>query len=84
MQEQLSELYKQAQGAKLSSLGRIQRSLISDRVAAVSKDSTVKLARSVNSVIETTFKFLNSSPPSDLWKVRRPLNALPSALLTIS
>ncbi|KAK2592480.1 AAA ATPase midasin [Conoideocrella luteorostrata] len=41
----------QAQSAKLASLNRLQRSLISERVAAVSKDSTVKLSSFLSSMV---------------------------------
>lgn len=62
---------RQAQTSKLSSLNRLQRSLISDRVAAVSKDSTVKLATfftSMYGVIQQYLNFQFSSTES--WRDR--------------
>ncbi|UNI14165.1 AAA ATPase midasin [Purpureocillium takamizusanense] len=50
----------QARSAKLATLSRLQRSLISDRVAVVSKDSTVKLAMFLSAVIGTTLEYLAS------------------------
>ncbi|KAG5948870.1 hypothetical protein E4U53_006121 [Claviceps sorghi] len=47
----IQQYHGQAQAAKLGSLSRLQRSLISDRVAAVSKDSTVKLSTFLSSTM---------------------------------
>ncbi|KID90916.1 Midasin [Metarhizium guizhouense ARSEF 977] len=51
--------HSQAQSAKLGSLSRLQRSLISDRVAAVSKDSTVKLAGFLSSIMVSIETYLD-------------------------
>ncbi|KAJ6446539.1 ATPase, AAA-5 [Purpureocillium lavendulum] len=50
----------QARSAKLATLNRLQRSLISDRVAAVSKDSTVKLATFLSAVLDAMLEYLAS------------------------
>lgn len=55
----------QAQSAKLGSLSRLQRSLISDRVAAVSKDSTVKLGTFLPSIMASIEKYLEQAISSD-------------------
>ncbi|KAG6007079.1 hypothetical protein E4U21_006341 [Claviceps maximensis] len=47
----LQQSHSQAQAARLASLSRLQRSLISDRVAAVSKDTTVKLSMFLSSTL---------------------------------
>ncbi|KAG6208854.1 hypothetical protein E4U35_007989 [Claviceps purpurea] len=47
----IEQYHGQAQAARLASLSRLQRSLISDRVAAVSKDSTVKLSMFLSSTM---------------------------------
>ncbi|KAG5922809.1 hypothetical protein E4U42_005244, partial [Claviceps africana] len=47
----IQQCHGQAQAAKLASLSRLQRSLISDRVAAVCKDSTVKLSTFLSSTM---------------------------------
>jgi midasin len=60
----------QARSAKLVSLNRLQRSLISDRVAAVSKDSTVKLSVFVSSVLNALIEFFGLELLSqDTWEV---------------
>ncbi|KAI9166729.1 Midasin [Paramyrothecium foliicola] len=62
---------RQAHASKLSSLNRLQRSLISDRVAAVSKDSTVKLSTFLTSVYAAIQEFLMLQFESlGLWKDR--------------
>ncbi|PHH61107.1 hypothetical protein CDD81_769 [Ophiocordyceps australis] len=50
----------QARSAKISSLNRLQRSLISERVAAVSKDSTVKLGTFLSTTMEAFLGYLGS------------------------
>lgn len=62
----------QARSAKLASLTRLQRSLISDRVAAVSKDSTVKLAIFLSAVISAMQEYMGAGFSSlEAWKVRK-------------
>ncbi|KAG8416561.1 AAA ATPase midasin [Metarhizium acridum] len=56
--------HSQAQTAKLGSLSRLQRSLISDRVAAVSKDSTVKLAGFLSSIMACIERYLDQAVDS--------------------
>ncbi|KND94913.1 Midasin [Tolypocladium ophioglossoides CBS 100239] len=61
----------QARSAKLASLTRLQRSLISDRVAAVSKDSTVKLAIFLSTVISAKQEYMGAEFSSwEAWKER--------------
>ncbi|KAK3185443.1 AAA ATPase midasin [Lecanicillium sp. MT-2017a] len=50
---------------KLAALNRLQRSLISDRVAAVTKDSTVKLGSFLATVLECIREYLGRLPASD-------------------
>src|SRR5699024_8359852 len=63
LQGLIEEQRGQARSAKLATLSRLQRSLISDRVAAVSKDSTVKLATFLSAVVGTALEYL----ASDFW-----------------
>ncbi|KAL6403944.1 hypothetical protein AUP68_13320 [Ilyonectria robusta] len=71
LQINLEDHHRQAQATKLSSLNRLQRSLISDRVAAVSKDSTVKLASFLESVIVAMREWLGFNFESfDTWMER--------------
>ncbi|PNY23678.1 Midasin [Tolypocladium capitatum] len=64
----------QARSAKLASLTRLQRSLISDRVAAVSKDSTVKLAIFLSAVISAMQEYMEVEFSSlETWKERSHL-----------
>jgi len=60
LQGLIEEQRGQARSAKLATLSRLQRSLISDRVAAVSKDSTVKLATFLSAVVGTALEYLAS------------------------
>ncbi|PHH82763.1 hypothetical protein CDD82_4928 [Ophiocordyceps australis] len=53
----------QARSANISSLNRLQRSLISERVAAVSKDSTVRLGTFLSATIEAMLGYLGSAWP---------------------
>ncbi|KAG5981587.1 hypothetical protein E4U55_002764 [Claviceps digitariae] len=55
---EIQQYYGQAQAAKLASLSRLQRSLISDRVAAVSKDTTVKLSTFLSSTMDAVESYL--------------------------
>ncbi|KAG6015525.1 hypothetical protein E4U43_005140 [Claviceps pusilla] len=54
----IQQFHGQAQAARLGSLSRLQRSLISDRVAAVSKDSTVKLGMFLSSTMAAMESYL--------------------------
>ncbi|KFA48162.1 hypothetical protein S40293_06892 [Stachybotrys chartarum IBT 40293] len=56
----ITQCYHQAGASKISSLTRLQRSLLSDRVAAVSKDSTVKVAAFIAAVCEATQTYVNA------------------------
>lgn len=72
--QRLDSSRKQAQVAKLSSLNRLQRSLVSDRIAAVSKDSTVKLASFLSSMSMTVLEHIRGEVSvSKNWKVCCPL-----------
>ncbi|OTA01223.1 hypothetical protein A9Z42_0015340 [Trichoderma parareesei] len=67
----------QARSAKLVSLNRLQRSLISDRVAAVSKDSTVKLSVFVSSVLNALIEFFGLELLSqDTWEGAQFIRAI--------
>ncbi|KAK5990072.1 Midasin [Cladobotryum mycophilum] len=71
IQQTLDQQRNQARAAKLMSLNRLQRSLISDRVAAVSKDSTVRLAAFVSAVLNAMAEYLNFNLPLfDDWEER--------------
>ncbi|CAG9972097.1 unnamed protein product [Clonostachys byssicola] len=60
---------RRAQGLKLGALNRLERSLISDRVAAVSKDSTVHVSRFLSGVLSLIADYLGSGPSaSEHWK----------------
>ncbi|ATY64261.1 midasin, putative [Cordyceps militaris] len=54
-----------ARTSKLGALNRLQRSLISDRVAAVSKDSTVRLAAFMEAVLSAIRAYLGNAPSSE-------------------
>ncbi|KAH7328502.1 hypothetical protein B0I35DRAFT_473203 [Stachybotrys elegans] len=71
MSQSLEMYHREAQASKLASLNRLKRSLISGRVAAVSKDSTVKLA----DFLRSTYAALGSYVDIDFsslvpWKDR--------------
>ncbi|KAM5362516.1 hypothetical protein ACJZ2D_012506 [Fusarium nematophilum] len=71
LQNSLDEHRRQAQVNKLTSLSRLQRSLVSDRVAAVSKDSTVRLASFLTSTIAAMRDWLGFNFESfDSWTLR--------------
>lgn len=71
LQNVLDDQRRQAQTTKLTSLTRLQRSLISDRVAAVSKDTTVRLAAFLTSSINAMREWLGLDFKSfDLWSQR--------------
>lgn len=60
---------RSAQGAKLASLNRLERSLLKDRVASVSKDSTVNIAGFLSFFIESLSRYLAEGPSSlESWK----------------
>lgn len=60
LRDRLGRLCAQARSAKLGSLTRLQRSLVSDRVAAVSKDSTVNLATFLSAVVNSMLRYMGS------------------------
>ncbi|KAK7417901.1 AAA ATPase midasin [Neonectria magnoliae] len=71
LQTTLEDHHRTAQANKLNSLSRLERSLISDRVAAVSKDSTVRLASFLTSTIKAMREWLGYNFESfDSWKER--------------
>ncbi|KAK7422363.1 AAA ATPase midasin [Neonectria punicea] len=71
LQTTLEDHHRKAQANKLNSLSRLERSLISDRVSAVSKDSTVKLASFLTSTINAMREWLGFNFESfDSWKER--------------
>ncbi|CAM1505364.1 Fc.00g110010.m01.CDS01 [Cosmosporella sp. VM-42] len=71
LQSILEDHLRQAQTTKLTALTRLQRSLISDRVAAVSKDSTVRLASFLKSTINAVKEWLGFGFESfDSWRER--------------
>lgn len=71
LQSTLEDHHRLAQATKLASLTRLQRSLISDRVAAVSKDSTVKLASFLTSTIDSIKEWLGYGfETADTWRER--------------
>ncbi|KAL7950476.1 hypothetical protein V8C42DRAFT_359440 [Trichoderma barbatum] len=77
MQSIIDSQQTQARSAKLVSLNRLQRSLISDRVAAVSKDSTVKLATFVSSVLNAMMEFFGLEMLShDTWEGAQFISAI--------
>ncbi|KAM0290211.1 hypothetical protein ACHAO9_005348 [Fusarium lateritium] len=73
LQNTIEDQRRQAQVNKLTALNRLQRSLVSDRVAAVSKDATVKLASFLVSTINTIKEWLAfgfESPETWMDRVR--------------
>ncbi|KAF4968228.1 hypothetical protein FSARC_4319 [Fusarium sarcochroum] len=71
LQNSIEEQRRQAQVNKLTALNRLQRSLVSDRVAAVSKDATVKLASFLISTINATKEWLDFNFESfETWMER--------------
>ncbi|KAH6978698.1 hypothetical protein EDB82DRAFT_546712 [Fusarium venenatum] len=71
LQNSIEGQRRQAQVNKLNALNRLQRSLVSDRVAAVSKDATVKLASFLVSTINTTKEWLGFNfESSESWTER--------------
>lgn len=77
VQNILNAQQTQARSAKLVSLNRLQRSLISDRVAAVSKDSTVKLSTFVSSILNALMEFFGLEMLShDTWEGSQFIRAI--------
>ncbi|KAH6610699.1 midasin, partial [Trichoderma cornu-damae] len=77
IQNILNTQQTQARSAKLVSLNRLQRSLISDRVAAVSKDSTAKLSVFVSSALNALAEFFGLEMPSyDIRESSQSLRAI--------
>ncbi|CAF3617827.1 unnamed protein product [Fusarium graminearum] len=71
LQNSIEDQRHQAQVNKLNALNRLQRSLVSDRVAAVSKDATVKLASFLVSTINSIKEWLGFSfESSESWMER--------------
>ncbi|KAM0562196.1 hypothetical protein ACHAPJ_002641 [Fusarium lateritium] len=71
LQNSIEEQRRQAQVNKLTALNRLQRSLVSDRVAAVSKDATVKLASFLISTINASKEWLGFNFESfETWMER--------------
>ncbi|GAO16920.1 hypothetical protein UVI_02046410 [Ustilaginoidea virens] len=60
----IQQFQSQAQATRLAALSRLQRSLVSQRVAAVSKDSTVKLGVFFSSIIDSMESFMEHLPHS--------------------
>jgi midasin len=60
IRSQLSGIHLRAQSGKLTTLTRLQRSMVSDRVVAVSKDSTVSLAKFISSMSTTMEELLTT------------------------
>ena len=60
---------RQAQITKIASLSRLERSLISNRVAAVSKDSTVQLVPFLSSTMESLQRYLAGGFSPECWRV---------------
>ncbi|KAH8176229.1 AAA domain (dynein-related subfamily) domain-containing protein [Sarocladium implicatum] len=73
IRKDLHDLHSRAQTSKIASLTRLQRSLVSDRVVAVSKDSTVGLAKYFSAVISMMNKLLADSPGSAAEALHRVL-----------
>ncbi|XWW96961.1 hypothetical protein V2A60_004941 [Cordyceps javanica] len=76
VQQSIDHYKYSARTSKLGALNRLQRSLISDRVAAVSKDSTVRLAAFMETVLSAIRTFLHSAPPSEHAASTRFLNLI--------
>lgn len=67
MEKRIAKHQSAAKAAKLSALTRFERSLVSDRVAAVSKDSTVGLAAFVTAVLSAIQEYVTVAPAST-WR----------------
>ncbi|KAJ6780716.1 hypothetical protein PWT90_02324 [Aphanocladium album] len=65
VQQALDHHKSLARTSKLGALNRLQRSLISDRVAAVSKDSTVRLAAFIDAILSAIRDYLGNAPATE-------------------
>ncbi|KAM3464140.1 hypothetical protein NHJ6243_002673 [Beauveria neobassiana] len=65
VQQSIDQHRSLARTSKLGALNRLQRSLISDRVAAVSKDSTVRLAAFIDAVLSAIRAYLSQAPSNE-------------------
>lgn len=72
-----------SRGAKLSALNRLERSLVSDKVAAVSKDSTVNLSLFIASIIAAIYEFIGTESTSN-WRAQSRLLRLTWQYLDIT
>jgi hypothetical protein len=69
IQQTLHRCRQQAQGINVTSLSRLQRSLISEQVAAVSKDSTVNLGAFLSTVLTSLENYLEAGFVPGNWLV---------------
>ncbi|OLN93953.1 Midasin 2 [Colletotrichum chlorophyti] len=70
-QDSISIQVNKAKSAKLASLNRLQRSIVSGRVAAVAKDSTVKVSTFLTKMLRTMRNFiLVNLNAAEGWKER--------------
>ncbi|ODA80032.1 hypothetical protein RJ55_02990 [Drechmeria coniospora] len=82
LQVAIEKHHVHARSSKLASLSRLQRSLVSDRVAVVAKDSTVRLAAFFLAAINLSVKYMGSiSTTFEAWKERSHLLRLISLYL---
>lgn len=68
-QRSLEDSLRCAQQKKLASMNRLQRSLMSNKIAAVSRDSTLHLAFFLSSLIRNIETFLDRTFSVKRWKV---------------
>ncbi|KAI6781079.1 Midasin [Emericellopsis cladophorae] len=64
----LDNYKRSVQGAKVASLNRLERSLLKDRVAIVSKDSTANLAEFLRSLLSVLVTHLGKATTVSSWK----------------
>ncbi|KAL0931659.1 denitrification regulatory protein nirq [Colletotrichum truncatum] len=57
----ISSQVNKARAAKLASLNRLQRSIVSDRIAAVAKDSTVKVSKFLSKTLQAIRAFIQAN-----------------------
>ncbi|WYZ40395.1 hypothetical protein EsH8_IV_000736 [Colletotrichum jinshuiense] len=70
-QAAISAQATKAKAAKLASLNRLQRSIVSDRIAAVAKDSTVKVSRFLSKSLQAMRAFIQANlNTAQGWKER--------------
>ncbi|KAF6844959.1 denitrification regulatory protein nirq [Colletotrichum musicola] len=60
-QAAITSQVNKAKAAKLASLNRLQRSLVSDRIAAVAKDSTVKVSKFLSKMLQAMKAFIQAN-----------------------